>query len=319
MALALGQIGDIQAVDTLLPLLSDSRDVVVAAAAKALAAFGPQLQNITRKQAGQAAQQLKQILDHTAVNDSGTQNLRDAIMSAMAELSDETLLPTFKTVLNDQNEPASMKQRAIKGIGNLKDEKSADDIGRRLKDPDNGIKLAAVNAITQVNGVGSAQQLVDMLQPGAEDPAIQAAAWTALQSFLPLPQLDNATLQNFADRFKQDDPAKRRDILRALADKQLHDQKTDQKIDERAYTLQNIGETDMDDRIADYSDALAQFDAAISSLSSINNNKPNGARMVPLYRLRLQASLRTGKYHDSIDLAQDAVQKQALDAGEAGR
>ena len=312
LARALGTIGDVQAAATLLPLLSDTHDTVVAAAAKALASLGPQLQNITRDQARQAAKQLQNLFGNST---PGTQ-LRQEVMGAMAQLRDDSLLPTFKAALNDPNEISQVKVHAIEGIANLKDEKSADDIIRALQDPDQDIRRAACEALPAVNGISASQRLVDMLQPGGDQPAVQEKAWDALRAFLP--SLDVAQLEAFADEFGRATPAlmeKKKVCLEQIRDKLIKSAETD-KADKLALAHQQIGDVLMDPTLADYDGAATEYDAAISTLAP--RYKPTDVRMVTLYRLRFQAILRSGKYSEAMAFAKEAIAAGAFDARDAG-
>jgi HEAT repeat protein len=306
----LGQVGDVSVVTTLLPLLEDPHDVVKAGAARALAALGPQLANISRDQATQAGRQLKAIFDRTTPGST----LRQEVIGAMAELRDPTLLPVFKKALYDLNETPQVKKNAIKGIANLPSElaeKSADDIIHCLGDPDAIVRQAACEALPAVNGVGAATRLVDMLQPGADDPAVQAKAWDALNVFLS--KLDLADLKNYANRFNDAGLIeKSKTCLETIRDKLLKSGDTDQL----ALAHQSLGETLMNPAIADYDGAAAEFDAAIANLAP--QYPPRHVRMVPLYRMRLQATLRGGKYPEAMNLANDAISKGALDPKDVG-
>jgi len=311
LARALGQIGDLQSVKYLIPLLSDSHDVVAAAAAKALASFGSRLQNLPRPLASDAAAQLHNIFDLAT---PGSQ-LRVAIISAMAELRDQTLLRVFKKILDDPNENAQMKIKAIDGIGNLKDTDSADDIGRELRDPDAGIKAAAARALRNVNGVSYVRPLAAMLQPGQEDPSVQSEAETSFLSFVP--DLDVADLQNYADTFGQNHQYNLQvKCLAQICDK-LRQSGKPADLADLPLAQMNLGDSMLKLDPPDYNGAVGQYSAAIAALES-DKVKPNNVRMVALQRRRLEASLRSGKYPEAMGFAQQAIESKALESGEVG-
>jgi HEAT repeat protein len=312
LAKALGQIADVQALSTLLPLLDDSHDVVVTAAARALERLGPQLQNIPHDQEQRAATQLRIDFERST---PGTQ-LREAVLGAMASLRDPSLLQKFKDVLNDQNESAQAKIRAINGIANLKDERSADEIGRVLRnEQDAGIRAAAAEALPAVNGISSARTLVDILV-GPDDPGVQAKSWDSFQSFMP--SLDNADLQAYADRFSKnklwDKSVK---CLMQIRDNLIKSGDKDQgQRNDLALAHQNLANAMMQGDNPDYDGAAAEFDAAIAV--RLNDYQPKSAVMTPLYRGRLQATLAAGKYSDAVDFAQNAINNGGLDNRDAG-
>jgi HEAT repeat protein len=297
---ALGQIGDTAAVPTLLDLLGNGNDVVAASAAEAMQKLGSKLKDIPAGQARDAAKKLQALL----VRPGASQSLREKAIGAMTELRDPSLLQAYRDVLNNPNESSLMKQRAIHGIGNIGDPKTADDIGTMLRDPDAGIKTAAVEEIAKVNGINYVRKLVEMLQPSAEAPDIQDKAWVALQFFLS--QLDTGTLQDFADKFKDKAPDKR---ARLLDEKQTREVKsTDPKeIDDRPLTLQNLGETQME--LQDYNGAAASYGQAIVAIG--DKLAPSSAQMIQLIRANMKALLRAGKYSDAIKFAETSIKNDS--------
>jgi hypothetical protein len=220
--------------------------------------------------------------------------------------------------LNNPNEDSQVKVQAIKGIGNQKDDKSADDIVHALHDQDQDVVQAACENLPAVNAVGASNQLVDMLQPGNAPPAVQQKAWEALSAFLP--SLDRTDLQAYADRFRSATPPlmeKCKACLQAIVDKLVKSPNAKDLTYEIGLAHLNLGEALMDPTVADYGGAVSEFDAAISNLLS-PTVKPSNARVTRAYRLRFQATLKTGQYSDAMNFAKDSISQGAFDAKDAG-
>jgi HEAT repeat protein len=306
----LGQIGDLSAVPQLRRSLEDDRAIVAASAADALATLAPKIPHddpLVR----QIAHQLQNVFDRTKTSD--TDSLRGNVVKALAALHDPSSEPIFENVLNNPNESSTARTEAATGLGQLQNPATAALLQGFLNDDDPSVKLAVIDALKEVGGKSAAPQLVKMLQPGAENAAIQAKAWVALNSFLPL--LDGTQLEEFADNFNQPgnhDPAKRVVILQAKLDKD-----TAAKSDDRAPTLQNIGECFMDEQQKRYDDAVAAFNAAISAYEGLPGTNKTTLNRVILWKMR--ALLKAGKYDDAMSFAKESISKdpsQTTDMGD---
>ncbi len=151
-----------------------------------------------------------------------------------------------------------------------------------------------------MDGKSAAPQLVQLLKPGAENPAVQAKAWETLTGFLP--ELEGNELEVFADSFKDNkDTAKSVVVLRAKLEKETKAG----EFEDRAATLLNIGECLMDPQEKQYSDAAANFDAALTAYSGLPT--PNKTMLNSLIQKRTQALLLAGRYDDATRFADTSI------------
>ncbi len=120
----LGQIGDLSAVPQLRRSLEDDRAIVAESAADALSALAPKMLKDDPASVRQIAHQLQNIFDRTKVSD--TDSLRAKITTAMANLHDPSSEPTFKKILDNPNESASVRAAAVAGLGNIGSPDNAD-------------------------------------------------------------------------------------------------------------------------------------------------------------------------------------------------
>jgi HEAT repeat protein len=307
----LGPIGDLSVVPQLRKSLVDDRSIVAANAAEGLATLAPKiLHDLNSQDVHQIARQLQMVLDRTKASD--TDKLRDSVVTAMAWLHDPSSEQAFEKILNNPNESSIARTQAAKGLGSLGNPANADLLQRYLTtDDDPSVRSAIIDALKEVDGKSAAPQLMKILQPGADNPAVQAKAWEALTLFLP--ELEGNQLQAFADDFNQPtnhDPAKRVVILRAKLDKDTKAGKSE----DQAATLQNIGQSLLDDQ--QYDEAAVNFDAALTVYSGLPNT--NKTTLSGLVQWKMRALLLAGKYKEAIAFAQESVKKDPAQTADMG-
>ncbi len=233
LAKAVAPIRDLKALPAMRKLLRDPSFAVAEAAADAIRQLGPQLRDKEPTMAVQTAADLREVLTGTEGR-PGSARLREACVEAMVPLRDPSLLVTFRKLLVAR-ESREVRRSALKALGELREPKVAEAIINSLEDPDNTVRLEAVEALGKIGTFEHAEMLYRSLNPNLEpDPSVRQRAWAVMTGLFP--SAPQEQLADWADRLK-DDPERRLVVLKALADKQQQG-----KLEERlAYTRENIG------------------------------------------------------------------------------
>jgi HEAT repeat protein len=292
IATALGPIRDLNAVPPLLDVVNDDSFAVARAAADALKELGPKLREENPNLASQTAARLGEVLRKTE-GKTGAQELREALVEAMATLHQHDLVGTFARLLN-AGEAIRVRRGALKGLGEIGDPKTADFIVPLLNDPQGAIRLEAVLAMQKTATVENADALANRVDQDADE-GVRAEAWKVFQSLLP--QMEPPRLQGFADRFRKD-PNQRLLILKQLADKQ---QKTND-VEGLALTQENIAQVLMD--MNDPKTAAIYYQQALSA----RENETGTAKDRLIGNLS-NALLQSKQYPEAAKFASDMLKK----------
>jgi HEAT repeat protein len=292
LARALGPIGDPRAAEPLITLLGDSSPAVTAAAADAIRELGDTLHEKDAKASARAADSLHVLLART---DPHMQDLREAIVAAMASLREPILLNDFRQLANI-HESVRVRREALRGIGNLGYRQSADLVNQFLSDRDPSVQVEAIAALGRMGAVEYYNSLVPLLH----DEGLQREAWRSLQSFLPSMSADQ--LNELASQL-QNDPEKRLEVLSRRADVLLKQR----NLDDWADAKHSIGQV---------LDSLGRYDEAATNYAAALDQKltqPNTPQMViqRLITSLMNAQLKAKHYKEAVDFAAQQISKDA--------
>ena len=257
LAAPLAATGDLRAVPALQNLLDDASVSTAWAGATALRELGPLIYQRDRQMAKTVAQHLQKVLSRMQ-SGPGAVALQEAVAEALIPLRDPEVLPAFHEMLRGRAS-TRMRWAAIRGMGELRDPKSADTIARYLEDRESGVRLEAVRSLGKTSPVEFAEELYRRTNPVEEtDSAVRDEAWAVLQSSfarMPLEQLPS-WLQRYAN-----DPARRAVVLQAMLSRA--DAQAD--LSRAASTRQLMGNCLME--LNQPSDAAAQYKASLGYFS----------------------------------------------------
>jgi HEAT repeat protein len=167
------------AAKALIPMLHDSNPENAIAAAKALAGLGGNVRKKDPKLAEDLSNQIRGILKNID-NQPGTNVLRAACVSALAELRDPTSLDTFRACLQP-GETVEVRKAALTGLGNLGDARANQIVLDCLGDLDSAIRLEAAHALTTVATPDQDFAIFDHMN-NDRDPDVKAALWVAFRA-----------------------------------------------------------------------------------------------------------------------------------------
>ncbi len=306
IANALQNIGDVRAAPQLLKLLGDPSPDVQRAAASAFRKIAEQLQKQDPALAAKAGNALQAIIERTAGTPDQIE-LRAAAVEALAPLRQGDLFRLFLGLLNPRQESNRVRIAALSALGVIGNHNASDAIVDAINDPDDGVALAAVNALGNV--APSANQL-EPLRPFLEgdnkrDRTITQAAWLVLQSSLPT--LTKEQLKHWDDAVRAD-PNRQRIIRMQL----LEVQTAAKELDEAATTQGQIAQNYMD---------LKQPDAAVPFYRAALEQRINSGRRGPVLDALItdfmNALLQSDKYDEAVafavsTLTKDSGQRSAL-------
>lgn len=303
IARALGPTHDTRAVDPLLERLSDPSFSVARAAADALKDLAPYLRLPDPKNAAMAMQvaaRLMQRLQNTEGNMS-TASLRQSIVEALGQLGDPSpaSLRLF-TQLVDSKESPKIRIAALRGLALIANPGSGNDVVNALRDPDPGVRLAAVQTLRTTATLAHAVNLRRLLtEAGETDEKVRSESWDVLSKLLEGGSEQELNL--WAEFFKgegQTELARRQRVLEILEAK-LDAAGAEEKL---AYNRQSEGETLL--KLERPDDAAKKIRQALDYWN--NKNAPQAITDLPTQQL-LEALLRAKKYDDAIKFATDVI------------
>ncbi|WP_428937343.1 HEAT repeat domain-containing protein [Fontivita pretiosa] len=300
LADALAPINDLRAVPALLAMLNDPSPLSATAAARALEQLGPKIRDSDAALARQTAEALRQAFERLRPG-TGTAELREAVIDAMAPLRQESLLPTLMRLLEvSRGESSQIRGLALRAIGELGDPRSASVVADYLGDRDPRVRYRAVEALGKLRNADRYwEQLRQRLDPDNEpDPSVQKSAWLVLQSLLP--QLAIEELANLAERFRAQ-PERQMVVLTQLAEKLS----AQGRLEQLAGVHQNLGAIYM--RLNDPRRAAEYFRLALEYWAS----RPQRAEVVVtnLINDRMRALLLDRQYTQAIDFASENIRQ----------
>lgn len=299
---ALGQLRDSRAVPVLLPLLDDPNSAVARAAADALHRTSVNLRSTNPALATRTAERLRALLEGRAAI-AGADQLRAAVVTAMAPLREPALLQVLLGLLNSR-ESAPVREAALEALGSLRDTRSSDKIASWIREEDDAnVRLKAVHALGRTGNVAFIDELFDRTQQRVEpDQRIRQEAWTQIQSLLPMASVEQ--LNAWLGRFPEGNPdvaGRRLDVLLAMLDKQLEQRQFDQL----AYTQQNIGATYLDG-LDDPGRAVPRFRAARQYWKQ---NGQQGQTMILVEKQLLTSLLKARQYEELGQFSAELLQQ----------
>jgi HEAT repeat protein len=247
---------NVRVVPVLLQLLHDPSPGVAEAAARGLADpenIAPLIQKDPAL-ARHVADVLRETFDqHSAIDDPNTIPLRVALVDAMGATRQPNLGQQVYSQLTRPGKPIPIRCAALRALGQLGKPDGntwpANYIVDALSDPNDEVRLTAVNALDGTADVTQADRLFDFVKRDSPEPnpKIRAAAWQTLSDIIndPNSRATNEWLNRWADRFPEDEqPGRRIDILKVLAGRLAAQNNAAQL----ATVQQNIGEALMVER-----------------------------------------------------------------------
>jgi HEAT repeat protein len=211
LAAPIASIGDLKAVAALRTLLHDRAISTVIAGAAALHELGAVIRERDPALAKEVAQDLQASLAAFPTG-PGSLQLREAVADALTPLREPSMLPLLYRLLS---EGASTRIRwaALRGIGELRDPRTADTVARYLEDRDGGVRLAAVRALGKTSSVEFAEEIYRRTSAVEEpDPSVREEAWNVLRQAFSKMSVEQ--LAGWSNRFAND-PAHRLIVLTA--------------------------------------------------------------------------------------------------------
>lgn len=286
LAAPIASIGDLKAVPALRKLLHDPAVSTAIAGAAALRELGAVIHEREAALAKQVAEDLQATLERFRTG-PGSLQLREAVADALIPLREPTMLPLYYKLLS---EGASTRIRwaALRGIGELRDPRTADTVARYLEDRESGVRLEAVRALGKTSSIEFAEEVYRRTSAVEEpDPSVRDEAWTVMrQAFA---KMSVEQLAGWTNRFASD-PAHRLIALTAL----LQRHETEKRDAQAAATHHQIGITLM--ALDQPADAAAEFRKALDWYTA-----NNGQEMLieQVTEQLLQALLRARKYSEA--------------------
>lgn len=209
---AVAQLGNSKAIPVVEQELSDPSPQVAAEAARTLQSLAKSIRD-NPAQAKQVFDELQTLMQNRTGppgmpnNAPGSTELRAALVGAMAELSGgapDQAFDLFQRLI-DPNEPASVRQAAVKGLPAV-GERAGDYIARELdpgNEPNADVRRQAAIALGQLGSFNYAKQL-DTASRSRYEPveAVREAAWKGFQSLLPAASIHD--LEGWADSFHRE-------------------------------------------------------------------------------------------------------------------
>jgi HEAT repeat protein len=295
IAATLGRLGDLRAVPLLVRMLDSANLADAAAAARAIKALGPALLQSDPAKAAAVADKLQIMINTRALNKPETQDLRAACVSALATLHAIHAEDLFIKLLQ-QGETVEVRQAALRGLGDLADPKTDEQIVGQLDDPDRGIQLEAARAYYNIATFAYAEKLYRMLGREVDDD-VRAQAWKDLLKVLQGGTV--AEITGWPDRFK-DDPQKQLEANYALRDAAAKE-KDDYQL---AITRQNIGQDLMKFNPPRADEAAENFKLALDYWQNQGKNRPGvEITLDGLIGQTMDALLTAAKYDQATDFA----------------
>jgi HEAT repeat protein len=212
---------------------------------------------------------LKAALHDTDV--PGQQNLREAVVGALAAMRDSSLSNIFRQLLAP-NEALGVRGKALIGLGSLPDPSPyAAEIARNLDDEEPDMRLAVIEALglaPKPMALPYINKLLDRVVQDGND-QVRAAAWEVLQNWAQSPAIDESSLAAMADGLAHD-PNKALFVREKLRDRLAQDAQSAPDEAKRrsaaqdcALQEQDIGDLLMDPAINHPAQAADQYRAAL--------------------------------------------------------
>jgi hypothetical protein len=291
----------------------------VQVAADALRELGPVIQkdpNLARR----VAQELRTALEARS-GSSGAAPLRASLIDAMGTLQDPDQRLVYANRLRS-SEPPLVRRAALRALGKLEQPWAAEIIANNaLDDPDDEVRLEAVNALDTTANFTQAEKLYSIVRAPGEKPNIRQRAWAVLRNRFSDPGASNDALYRWADRFK-DEPERRIEIWQVLRDR--HTAAKDLR--DLATVQQNIGEdlmkladaaardNDTDRARARAEEADKYFEQALSYYRGTNPMVTSA-----LMERRMDALLLSRQYSKATDFAASSISNDAGNQDAMGR
>jgi len=267
---AIGTANDPHAIAVLEGLLRDPSTSVAAAAAEALRALAPAIQQNNPQQADQVYGELKKVLiDRTGPPGQPVQgllatDLRAALLEALSPLagshSDDMRAFVASGLLN-QNESPRVRAAAMDVLAPLKEPGGSLIVQALNAEQDPIVRAAAARALGMTHVWNFASQLIGLSQ-NDPNPAVRAAAWTGFVSLLPSGNAQQL-LQYAQELHQQQEWEREVVVLRQACDKLEKDQDQASLADRREAIgdlySQNFKPPQPDQAIPWYRDALAYY------------------------------------------------------------
>lgn len=300
LAGAIAPIRDPRSIPILLQMLDDPDVEAASAAASAIGDMGALiLENPQQRE--QVLARLRETLDRRTSSAPSARDalpLREAILSALAQMRDPSVAPLFARVLNARpRESVRARRAALKGLGEL-GPNYATIIAEHLDADEPAVRLEAVQSLTKTaNGFEFSEALRRRLDPAIEpDASVRTEAWRGLLTLVPF--ASRPQLAAWVDRFR-DEPDRQRLILQRLAD--LAQREGD--ADELASRRQQIADTYMRHRLP--ADAAPLYLQALDY--SISANAPT-AVLLTRTEAAIDAMLAARQYPEAATLASRMIQ-----------
>jgi HEAT repeat protein len=268
---SLAPFEDVHAIEQMLNLVGPGASDSVRIAAANGIRQGGEVINKDPAMKKQAMQALKYALQGTDV--PGEQNLRTAIVGALAAIHDDSLSDLFRTLLS-KDEPLGVRAYALVGLGNLPNSAPfAGEIARQLDDMDSfQMRLAAIQALRHPPfspiPISYITKLLNMMNGDPND-QVRAAAWDELQFWATLPEMDETGMSSLADGLKLQ-PANELLIRKKLCDRLTQDMQNGANASENhsaakdlAEEQQTVGDLQMSPAINHPEEAAESYRAAL--------------------------------------------------------
>jgi HEAT repeat protein len=338
IARGLGILKRTKSIDALLALMNGpptrAADAVAEAAAESLTVLGEAIREDAAIKA-KVSVNLRVKLETTSAR-AGTESLQAAILEALAQLHDRSLLHVFIASL-EAIDPHTLMIRiaACRGLGNMaedpndKDQAAAALVNALRHDSAGRVQLEAARALGKVGTIDRADALFEQMSPrsAAADESVRDACWAALSTILQREATYKDLLGTWKERFKFEpapgqDPkkraiaiARRLVILQAARDKLIAEAPKNPEADRMlAEEQQDIGEAQM---------ALDQWDKAAASFrASMAYWQAHKGRRDIIEQLSVQlidALLRAGNYSEAAQFAGERITADPQEARDLGQ
>lgn len=214
---ALGQLRQAEALPAVLAEINSRHGNVSAAAAVAMARIASRvpLDEAQRKGASEAI-----VLRYRAIDPSAGEGvvLREALLSAMGVVGEESLMPVLAEALKDPS--AKVRLAAAGALARVGKAAAAPALAALTADSDRGVRQAAIAALGTVGGKEHLATILNLTNPAVEaDAMVRQQAWDVAMKLLV--EADEETLTAVADGLaaRDDAAAERIQVLQMLVDR----------------------------------------------------------------------------------------------------
>ncbi len=214
---ALGQLRQAEALPAVLEEIGSRYENVATAAAAALVRIASKepLGEAEREQAVEAI-----VLRYKAIAPSATNgtDLREALLSAMGVVGDESFMPVLQEALKDPS--AKVRLAATTSLAKVGKSAAAPALAALTADSDRGVRQAAIAALGAVGGKENLPTILNLTNPAVEsDAVVRQQAWDVILTMLS--GADEDTVFSVVDSLaaRDDALAERIKILQVLVDR----------------------------------------------------------------------------------------------------